>query len=173
MPKLKWEGFRDPWVRFSVRFAVLVLISEVLYYGVLLESQPMDVYLEFLARVSAGILQFLGLDVEVNGNAVGGGGFAVQISAECDAVQLCAILLSAIVSFNAPLGSKLVGMALGLLWLQAVNLLRIVTLYLVGVNWSSVFQTAHETVWPVLLIAITLVTWMYWARRTMDVPQPT
>ena len=174
LPKLKWERFKDPWVRFSVQFAVLVLIAEVFYYGVLLDSEPLAVYLAWAARVSAHILQFIGIDVTINGNTIGGGGFAVQISPECDAVQLCAVLLAAIVSFAAPLRTKVVGMLLGLLWLQAVNFVRIVSLYLVGVSWPSVFQTAHETVWPVILIAITLGTWMIWAERAVrEASQPT
>lgn len=167
LPKLKWSGFRDPWVRFSVQFAVLVILSEVIYYGVLLGSEPMSVYLAWTARVSGQILQFLGTDVSVRGNTIGGGGFAVQISPECDAIQLCAVLLAAIVSFKAPLRYKVLGMLSGVVWLEAVNFVRIVSLYLVGVARPSIFQTAHETVWPVILIAITLATWVFWARHAV------
>ena len=171
LPKLKW--LRDPWVRFSVQFAVLVLLSEVVYYGVLLDSEPLGVYLAWTARVSGRILELLGSEVVVRGNTISGKGFAVQISSECDAVQLCAVLLSAIVSFQAPLLSKLIGMVLGVLWLEAVNFVRIVSLFLVGVSFPASFQTAHETVWPLVLIAITLVTWILWAQRAVrGVPQP-
>ena len=174
LPKLKWEGFKDPWVRFSVRFAVLVLLSEVIYYGVLLDSGPMNLYLEWAARVSGYLLQVLGEEVTIKGNIISGAKFVVQISSECDAVQLCAVLLSAIVSFQAPLPSKLIGMVLGLLWLQAVNFVRIVSLFLVGVYKPRSFQTVHESLWPVILIAVTLLTWILWARRAQrQTPQPT
>jgi exosortase H (IPTLxxWG-CTERM-specific) len=155
-------------VRFSAQFAALVILSEVIYYGVLLGSEPMGVYLAWTARRSGQILQFLGTEVSVRGNTIGGGGFAVQISPECDAVQLCAVLLAAIVSFNAPLRHKAVGMVLGVVWLESVNFVRIVSLYLVGAARPGIFQTAHETIWPVILIAITLATWVFWARRAVQ-----
>lgn len=173
LPKLKWEGFDDPWVRFSAQFAVLVILSEGVYYGLLLDSEPMGAYLAWTARISGQMLEFIGVEVSVRGNNIGGGGFAVQISPECDAIQLCAVLLAAIVSFEAPLRSKAVGMVLGVVWLEAVNFVRIVSLYLVGAARPSVFQTAHEMVWPVILIAITLATWVFWARRAVrEEPQP-
>jgi exosortase H (IPTLxxWG-CTERM-specific) len=166
LPKLKWGVFRDPWVRFSVLFAVLVLLSEVYYYGVLLDSEPMRVYLEWAARVAAWGLNLIGEEVTVKGNTITGPAFAVQISPECDAVQLCAVLLSAIVSFQANLTSKLVGMVLGLIWLQSVNFVRIISLFYVGSYHGDSFVITHETIWPTILIAITLMTWIFWARYT-------
>ena len=172
MANLKLSNI-DPWVRFSVQFALLVIISEVIYYGLLLDSGPMEVYLAWAARVSGWLLQIIGQEVTVRGNTISCNGFAVQISSECDAVQLCAVLLSAIVSFQAPMRSKVVGMVLGVLWLEAVNFVRIVSLFLVGVARPNAFQTAHEMVWPMVLIAITLATWVFWARRAVrEVPQP-
>lgn len=172
MANLKLSNL-DPWVRFSVQFALLVIISEVIYYGLLLDSGPMEVYLAWAARVSGRILQVIGQEVSIHGNTISGTKFAVQISPECDAVQLCAILLSAIVSFQAPIRSKVLGMVLGVVWLEAVNFVRIVSLFLVGVARPNAFQTAHEMVWPMVLIAITLSTWVFWARRAVrEVSQP-
>lgn len=160
--------FEDPWIRFSALFAVLVLLSEVTYYGVLLESALMNAYLGVMARISGELLGILGTEISVRGTTLSGGGFAVQISPECDALQLCAILTSAIVAFEAPLRSKLVGMVLGVIWLTLLNLVRIVSLYFVGSYDPSVFETAHETVWPVILIALTLASWVFWARRAVS-----
>ena len=173
MANLKLSNL-DPWVRFSVQFAVLVIISEVIYYGLLLDSAPMDVYLAWAARASAGILEIVGQEITTRGNTIASEKFAVTISSECDAVQLCAILLSAIVSFQAPMRSKVVGMVLGVVWLEAVNFVRIVSLFLVGVARPNAFQTTHEMVWPMVLIAITLATWIFWARLAVrEVQEPT
>ena len=56
------------------------------------------------------------------------------------------------------------GLVLGILWLQALNQLRIVSLLLIGRHYMSVFETAHLTVWPTFLIVITVVTWIVWVR---------
>jgi exosortase/archaeosortase family protein len=89
----------------------------------------------------------------------------VQISPECDALQLCGILSAAIIAFRAPLHRKLIGIALGVAWLQIVNFARIVSLFFVGASKAVPFDTAHEVVWPAVLIAITIATWIVWARR--------
>ncbi|NQZ98319.1 MAG: hypothetical protein HRU01_17605, partial [Myxococcales bacterium] len=65
--------FEDPWIRFSALFAVLVLLSEVIYYGVLLESALMDAYLGVMARISGELLGILGTDISVRGTTLSGG----------------------------------------------------------------------------------------------------
>jgi exosortase/archaeosortase family protein len=93
----------------------------------------------------------------------------IDIAPECDAVQLQALLASAIVSFPAGLRHKGIGLVVTISWLQAVNFARIVTLYFIGSHFDEeIFHTAHEVVWPILLILITMATWVLWARWVGD-----
>ena len=93
------------------------------------------------------------------------GYFLIDITPECDAVQLQALLASAIVSFPASRRHKGLGLQVTISWLQAVNFVRIVSLYFIGSHFDEdVFHSSHEVVWPILLILIAIATWVLWAR---------
>ena len=50
----------------------------------------------------------------------------------------------------------------------ALNLIRVMSLYLVGVHFPNAFNTVHEEIWSVLLVIATVcltITWIGWARR--------
>ncbi len=157
---------RDPWIRFTLTFAALAVLSELVYYGVALESALFRDYLEALARISGWIVSLLADGVQVNGTSITSRVFAVEIARGCDAYRLCALLTSAIIAFPAPVGSKIWGIALGLLWLNLLNFVRIVGLFFIGGYAQPHFQRSHEIYFPIFLIVMTVSAWILWVRRT-------
>ena len=156
---------RDPWIRFVVIFAALAVLSELVYYGVALESALFRDYLSALARMSAWLLTPFVEGVRVDGTSITSRAFSVEIARGCDAYRMCALLSAAIVAFPAPLRRKVSGIAWGLLWLNAMNFVRIVGLFLIGGYAQSHFQRWHELYFPVFLIAMTVCAWLVWVRR--------
>jgi exosortase H (IPTLxxWG-CTERM-specific) len=164
---------RDPWFRFAATFGILAVTCEILYYAVLVDTEPLKVYLRALATGSAVLLDLVGVDVEHSGATVRHSGFAVQIAHGCDAIQICALLTCAMIAFPSPWKAKLTGLFFGILWLQFLNQLRIVSLLLIGAHYQSWFEDAHLVVWPTFLIVITVVTWIAWVRlASLDEPEP-
>ena len=156
----------DPWLRFALIFAFLGISSELFYYAILLGSPMLEVYLEGIAIVSGAILNLLGQEVDVLGTSIWNGHFMVDIAPECDAVQLCTLLASAILAFPAPWRSKAVGILTNIALLQAVNFIRVVSLYIIGAQYSEdTFHTAHLVIWPGILIVAVVTMWVNWARR--------
>ncbi len=156
---------RDPWIRFTLTFAALAVASELVYYGVALESPLFRDYLAGLARISAGILSLFLEGVRADGTTITSGLFSVEIARGCDAYRLCALLTAAIVAFPAPVGRKVWGIGLGVLWLHLLNFVRIVGLFLIGGYAHTHFQRSHEIYFPIFLIAMTVCAWMLWVRR--------
>lgn len=154
----------DPWLRFTLVFGSLALASEILYYGVVLGSSGLQLYLNALATVSRAFALSFDPDAVTYGSQIGSGFFVVDIAPECDAIQLCALLTAAIVAFPAPLRSRLVGAVVSLMLLQLVNFARIVSLYYIGGVHLRHFDDAHKVWWPALLIAFTVSLWIAWAR---------
>jgi exosortase H (IPTLxxWG-CTERM-specific) len=144
-------------------FGALAVLSELLYGGVLLQSQVFQQYLAFLAHVSAVLLQGFGRDVTVVGAELSTAGFSVEIADGCDAIQLCSLLAAAIFAFPVRVGLRLRGIFLGLLWLQSLNFARIITLFLIGPVSPEIFSILHRIVWPTALIVLTVATWVVWA----------
>jgi exosortase/archaeosortase family protein len=59
-------------------------------------------------------------------------------------------------------------MLTGIILLQALNLVRIITLYWIGVHLPSFFNSAHMEIWPTafIIVAITLfVGWKQWSSH--------
>lgn len=156
---------RDPWLRFALTFGALAIVSELIYYGVALESPLFRVYLESLAQLSGWILARLTEDVGVRGSTISSPLFSVEIARGCDAYRICALLISAVIAFPASLRLKAWGIGLGLLWLNSLNLVRIVGLFFIGGYAYPHFQTSHEVYFPIFLIAMTVAAWMLWVRR--------
>lgn len=74
------------------------------------------------------------------------------------------------VAFPASWRLKLIGIAIGILAVQGVNLLRIISLYYLG-KWNmQVFEFAHLYLWQALIMLDVLIVWLLWmqmvARRT-------
>lgn len=68
------------------------------------------------------------------------------------------------------------GIGLGFIAVQAVNLLRVVTLFFLG-QWNfKVFEFAHLYMWQALIMLDVLVVWLLWmrvvARRDPAAPAP-
>lgn len=156
---------REPWLRFALTFGALAVLSELIYYGVALESDLFQAYLATVARISGWILGFLVDEVAVHGTTVTSGIFSVEIARGCDAYRLCALLSAAMIAFPAPLRLKVWGVLLGLLWLNFLNFVRIVGLFFIGGYFHSQFQTSHEVYFPIFLIVMTVGAWILWVRR--------
>jgi exosortase/archaeosortase family protein len=155
---------RDPWLRFALGFGALALLSELVYYGFALESGAMRAYLETLARISGAILSWFTDGIQVRGSLITGSLFSVEIAEGCDAYRICALLAAAMLAFPATWKQKLVGIALGLAWLNLLNFVRICGLYFIGGLWYPQFHRAHEIYFPVFLIAMTVLAWVVWVR---------
>jgi exosortase H (IPTLxxWG-CTERM-specific) len=156
---------QDPWLRFALTFGALAVLTEVVYYGLALESDLFEAYLAFLARTSGWILSHFTENVRVSGAVISGSLFSVEIAQGCDAYRISALLCSAILAFPAHLSTKLWGLVLGLIWLNSLNYVRIVGLYFIGGYYREQFQASHEIYFPVFLICMTVLAWILWVRR--------
>ena len=153
-------------LRFISTFLVCLL---VLFTLELLQSVQTQVILPFtasVAHVSVWAMQLFDHDVVARQNdilhASTGGG--IEIVAGCNGVEAVLILLSAILAFPAPWKHKLLGMALGFLAIQSLNLVRIIALFYLH-EWNQVwFEWFHLYLWPALIILDALVFWLIWLR---------
>jgi len=55
--------------------------------------------------------------------------------------------------------------------LFVVNVVRLVSLYYVGVHWPSALDVVHQVVWQSLVIAIVVAMWLLWAGRASRRPE--
>ena len=91
-------------------------------------------------------------------------GFAVSIEAGCNGVEATIVLLAAVLAFPAPWKNKLVGLAAGVVAVQGLNVVRVISLFYLG-QWDyKVFEWAHLYVWQALIMLDVLIVWLIWVR---------
>lgn len=148
---------------------VFVVIMAVLFRIDMLDSvqaafvQP---WTSLLARISAALVTPFDHDVLSHGRILQSkaNGFAVSIEAGCNGVEAAIVLIAAIVAFPSSWKHKLVGIVVGILAVQVVNLVRIISLFYLG-QWSfQVFEFAHLYLWQALIMLDVLVVWLLWLR---------
>ena len=161
-----------------LRFVAIFLICLIALFTLeLLQPVQTHVILPFtagIAHVSVWVMHLFDHDVIARQNdilnaATGGG---IEIVAGCNGVEAVLILISAVLAFPAPWKHKVLGVALGFLAIQALNLVRIVSLFYLH-EWNQVwFEWFHLYLWQALIILDALVFWLVWLRYLPRISAP-
>jgi exosortase H (IPTLxxWG-CTERM-specific) len=153
-----------------LRFFLLFLaILTVLFGAELLEPVQKGFVMPWtglLASFSAGLLQLFDAHVTTYDNVIRNAvnGFGVAIMPGCNGVEACIILIAAFLAFPTAWRPKLIGLGIGVFAVQAVNILRIISLFYLG-QWNMKwFEFAHLYLWQGLIMLDVLVVWLLWIR---------
>jgi exosortase H (IPTLxxWG-CTERM-specific) len=159
---------RDLWPQPEARFLILFLLILGVSFTVValrpVDSTVVTPFTAFIARISGFVLRLLGEDAAVNGCAVSSPRFAVTIYNGCNGLITGLIFISGVLAFPARWSAKLIGIVGGLLAIQLINLVRIVSLFYVGVFLPQYFNDAHIFVWQSLVILFGVSLWIVWAH---------
>ena len=91
-------------------------------------------------------------------------GFAVSIEAGCNGVEATIVLIAAVIAFPAGWQARLLAVGLGFLAVQAMNILRIISLFYLG-NWNmTFFSWVHLYLWPALIMLDVLIVFIVYLR---------
>jgi exosortase/archaeosortase family protein len=123
-------------------------------------------YLEANAWLSNLILHGLGQDTRLTDTTIRSARFAITVRRGCDAIEPAWLFCAAVLAYPGRAGPKVLFCLAGTLALQLLNLVRIVSLFFVGLHWPGFFQSAHLEIWPVVFIVIALLLWTGWIRWT-------
>ncbi len=75
--------------------------------------------------------------------------------------------MSGVLALPVSLLSRVCFAFVGTLVLLAVNMIRIVSLFWVGVHFPKAMDTMHLDAWPAFLVVAVLICWLTWAHRTV------
>lgn len=130
-------------------------------------AQGLKHYLSWNAHLAAFWLQALGYPVEVVATSITSAEFSVNIRRGCDAIEPIALLICAILAFPVlPLRLKWPALIFGSLSLFVLNLVRIISLFLVGVYVPQAFNLMHVQIWQtafIVLAILAFILWLLWA----------
>lgn len=92
------------------------------------------------------------------------GSFAISIERGCNGIEAVIILVSAMLAFPAGWKQRLFGIGVGFVAIQALNLVRIISLFYLG-QWHPLwFEWFHLYLWQALIVLDALVVFLLWLR---------
>jgi exosortase H (IPTLxxWG-CTERM-specific) len=159
-------------ITFLVLFVVLLGGSFTLISVNWINDHAIEPFTGGVARLSGAVLNLLGQHVALRGTVIQGPRFAVNIRNGCNGVEAMLIFLAAVLAFPAPWRWRLAGLALGILAIQVVNLVRVVSLYLTGAYFPRLFDTSHTVIWQSVVILFGVLLWVFWANRLPPRDEP-
>lgn len=153
-----------------LRFVAIFLVTLAVLFTLELVG-PVDRYVigpftGAIAAVSTWLISLVDANAVATGNVIRSTttGFAIAIERGCNGVEAVIILISAMLAFPSPWKHKLVGIAIGFVAIQALNLVRIISLFYLG-QWNMQwFEWFHLYLWQALIVLDALVVFLVWLR---------
>jgi exosortase/archaeosortase family protein len=133
-------------------------------------------YHHYIAYSSGTVLNFIGQHTTVTETIVYSPRFSFEIIRGCDAVEATTLFICGVLAFPAPFLRKVPGIIAGTLFLAFLNLIRIISLFLIGVYFPEFFAIMHISAWQAMFIFLTVILWilwLLWATQNQISPQST
>jgi exosortase H (IPTLxxWG-CTERM-specific) len=153
-----------------LRFMLFFLLSLfVLFIAELLQPVDQHVILPFtsgIAKICVWLVDFFDPHVLAAGKELRSttNGFAISIERGCNGVEAIIILVSAMLAFPSTWKQKAIGIGIGFVAIQILNLVRIISLFYLG-QWNRVwFDWFHLYLWQALIVLDALVVFLFWLR---------
>jgi exosortase H (IPTLxxWG-CTERM-specific) len=159
---------RSLWRRSETRFLILFLSILGISFTVIALKPVNDAfvvpYTTLIAKASGNVLQLFGEDITISGCLLRSPRFAVTIYNGCNGLITSLIFVSGVLAFPARWSAKLIGVVGGLLAIQIINLVRIISLFYIGIFLPQFFNQSHIFIWQSLVILAGVTLWIVWAH---------
>ena len=118
------------------------------------------------AFLSTMILKLFGHNIKLEGTLMNGDLFDMNVAHGCDALVPMVMIVTAISLF--PFGSvqaKLKGIGWGVFFIFILNLVRLISLYIIGIYAKGMFEFFHVEFWQTVFIIIALIYFIWWMKN--------
>jgi len=122
-------------------------------------------YTHLLASAVASVINLFGAGATVADAQITSPRFSISIAMGCDGVEASSLFLAGVLAFPTSWRARLIGFALGIPLIHAINLVRLVGLYYAGVYLPSVFEELHVYVAQTIVILLSTAVLILWLER--------
>ncbi|MFH1175966.1 MAG: exosortase H [Acidobacteriota bacterium] len=151
--------------RFVVRYVLILTVFFIIVALRPVNDHVVNPYTTFVAHEAKVVLNLLGEGASVQGQRLSSRRFSVMIYNGCNGLEAILIFASGVLAFPALVKRKLAGLILGFLAIQVANIIRVVSLFYVGIFRPAWFAASHVFVWQSLIILLGVVLWLLWVNR--------
>lgn len=162
---------------FSSRLRVVLLFSVIAGVLLLAHHYPFATgsapdcwltnYSILLASCVGAVLRCFDRGVWVSGTVVGSA-FPLSITRDCDGLEVLILFVAAVVAFPARWRERAPALAFGAVAIVTLNIIRLCSLYFVGLHWPAGFRFVHVELWQFAslgLLAALFGAWTTALRR--------
>lgn len=156
-------------VTFIVIFVVGLLIGFKLIYSETVSDHVIYPLTVAESAAASAVLNLIGFPNEQEGNRLRGTEgkpFHMEVRNNCNGVYESVVFLMAFIAIQIPWRKKFGWMLAGFAMFHTINLMRLVSLFIVGSRFSmETFVFFHETFWNYALIILTLGIFLFCAMK--------
>lgn len=165
-PVVRFLSRGDP-LSFCVKVLVLLPLLALLTLAPWFDRLVQEPLVHLNALLTHWSLRAIGVESRLQSPMVHSSGFSVVIIPGCTGLFTLLILFSIIVAFPARWSSRVLGFVAGAFLIGSLNVIRLVSLILLGSTFPQLFDEVHLFVWQAITIIIALAFWFFWARRAL------
>lgn len=150
--------------RFTLAFAALVAALFTAQVLAPVQAHVVAPFTRAVAAMTGFALSVLDPQVRYAGALIGhaSGAFAIEVVSGCNGLEPILVLLAAVIAYPARAWQRAAGFAAGVIAVQAMNAVRVASLYYLGQWHGGAFDFAHLYAWPVLVMVDALLVWLAW-----------
>ncbi len=111
------------------------------------------------------ILTFFGTQCNVFESSISSARFSVEVVRGCESIYPTVMLWSAILAYPSSWRWKIIGLFGGAVILYILNIVRVITMFYIGVYFPFLFEMVHIYAWQALFILLILAVFLFWAAK--------
>jgi len=152
-------------VLFLLKFLGLLTLFFVAVAPKPVNEKVVEPFTGVVAKIGGVAVRAFGEPTRMVGTTIASPRFSVNIRNGCNGLETIFIFAAAVLAFPASWAVRGWGLLFGFLAIQAINVVRIVSLFYIGIHWPKLFEQSHQVVWQAIVILFGVVLWIVWADR--------
>ena len=149
---------------YVLSFGTLMIMFYGLWVTDFFDRNILNPVLAMNATLASQILNLFGSDTTVVDGTIMSQQFSISVKRGCDAVEAIALFTTSVIVFPISFNRKLPGILIGTFVLMTANLIRIISLFLIGLYYPDAFELMHGNVWQVIIVLLVIVLWSLWIQ---------
>lgn len=154
-----------PRLVFVARFVIAIVIAVSLFSLTWVDDHVVRPFSEVQTKAAAVVLRAARQNVQSAGTLLTQRAYAVDVKNGCNGIEAIALLIAAIGAFPAPWRARIAAIVIGGLLVVAVNIIRIVSLFVILRDYPAVFEFMHVVVWQIALFLLVTGFFVKWSSR--------
>jgi exosortase/archaeosortase family protein len=151
---------------FLLRALGIYLLWYILYNSLIYKNHSIDTFLiQHLIGATSFILKTIGFTIFTKTDLIGiVNSSGLIVSPPCDGLSLFVLFAGFIMAYPGRLKSKFVFIPIGLLIIDLINIIRIVSLVMIAKYSPKWLEFNHSYTFTLIMYVIIFFMWMWWVR---------